>query len=435
MTTGLVAVRRNLTPGAVFFRQTGNVVEYSLDQVTWRIAFVLPKSGSVTPQSVLNVIQDMTLNEYNRFITQQYNGTVNLTNINTILDSPTSRIERNFCSAAKVLASIFVRLVNDAKQAEHENYWRDQAAGAGFAAGVIGLFLVIASGPVGWIAAGSALFFKIALAGAAVGAAAGAATVFETMKDDMPDLTPEDAALIACYIYRNTQGGTTGRTGIQMALYANYADLPPIDSSIAAGFASMFANIPELYSHWLTMLTDAEVVPCECGGCRVVDGAEFTPVKSGDAQGATCFPLLTGGMRSTPTRAPYTPSNFKYLQATYTLEEPYINNQVDTLRANFVTTKYGVQSGLSWGTNWVIAISISGPFSQSASYTMNMTQVLAAGGPGVRAFGADFSNVTLTHGVSTVSFAMRLNYASSNTSDDVNCDTVLTHAEICLRGP
>jgi hypothetical protein len=411
------------------------VVEYSLDQVTWHIAFVLPKSGSVTPQSVLNVIQDMTLNEYNSFITQQYNGTVNLTNINAVLESGASRIERNFCSAAKVLASIFVRLVNDAKQAEHENYWRDQAAGAGFAAGVIGLFLVIASGPVGWVAAGSALFFKIALAGAAVGAAAGAATLFETMKDDMPDLSPEDAALIACYIYRNTQGGTTGRTGIQMALYANYADLPPIDSSIAAGFASMFANIPELYSHWLTMLTDAEVVPCECGGCIVLDGAELTPVTAGNANAPTCFPLLTGGMRSTPTRAPYVPTNFKYLSALYTLPEPYINNQVDSLRANFITTKYGVQSGLSWGSHWVLAMSISGPFAQGATYYLDMTGINALGGAGVRAFGADFTNVTLAHGVSAVSFSMRTNYASSNPSDDINCDTVLTHVEICLRGP
>lgn len=429
----VIAIRRNLSPGAVFFRQTGNIVEYSLDNLTWHIAFILPKSASITPQSVLNVIQDMTLNEYNSFVTQQYNGTVNLTNINAILESPTSRIERNFCSASKVLAAMFVRLVNVAKQAEHENYWRDQAAGAGFAAGVIGLFLAIATGPVGWIAAGSALAAKIAIAGAAVGVAAGAATVFETMKDDMPDLGPEDAALIACYIYRNTRDGTTGKTGIQMALYANFPDLPPIDSSIAAGFASLFASVPELYSHWLTMLTDAEVIPCECGGCDVIDGVEFDIVAAGDATRPTGYKLATGGIRTTVSKWDYAPTNFKYLAVTRNLPAPTIDNQVDSVRVGFVTTKYGLQSGLSWGTNSVVEIRVIGPGASPAIVSYNMAQVTALGGPGVRSFGGDFSTVTMPNGASQIQITHRVMYGSLVNENEF--DTVLTHAEICMRGP
>lgn len=429
----IIAIRKNLSPGAVFFRQAGNVVEYSLDSVTWHIAFVLPKSGSVTPQSVLNVIQDMTLNEYNSFVNQQYSGTVTINNINAVLDNPTSRIERNFCSAAKVLASMFVQLSNSAKQAEHENYWRDQAAGAGFAAGVIGLFLAIASGPVGWVAAGSALFFKIALAGAAVGAAAGAATLFETMRDDVPPLNADDAALIACYIYRNTQGGTTGKTGIQNALFVNYADLPPIDSSIAAGFAAVFANIPELYSHWLTMLTDAEIVPCECGGCMVLDGVEFDIVHAGTANGPTGYKLATGGIRTTPSKWGYATSNYKYLAVTYDLPTPVIDNQVDSVRVNFVTTKYGLQSGLNWGTNTVVEIRAVGPGASPAIMAWDMAAVTALGGPGVRTFGADFSGVTFPNGASQIQISHRVMYGSLANENEF--DTVLTHAEICLRGP
>lgn len=52
MSAGIVAVRRNLTPGAVFFRQQGRLVQYSLDGESWQDAFYLPAGADAPDETV-----------------------------------------------------------------------------------------------------------------------------------------------------------------------------------------------------------------------------------------------------------------------------------------------------------------------------------------------------------------------------------------------
>lgn len=418
MTTGLVAVRRNLTPGAVFFRQQGTLVEYSLDGETWRPAFILPRENrpSVPPQ-IINTFADKTINEYITLNNQQFFGSVNVANIYTLADNVQTRLSRNLCAASKLLAATFVAIANEAKQHNHESYWQSQAAGAGVATAGIGILLFMA-GPLGWIALGASTISWLTGAGIAIGSYASLSAYLETLDSDIPELTAADADLIACYIYRNTKNPSVGKAGIQNALFVHFDDLDAPPDGTPEAFAEMFDAIPNLYTSWLAGLTDQEVIPCECGGCFDTLGAEWTP---GVNQG---YRLLNGGLSINPTRGGQI--NYYQLGASYELDEPYINNQVDSVRLHFLTTGYATP-------DWALRTTISGPFSQSNMVQYSVAQMPP---PGVQVVTVDFSAVTLAHGVSTVSIQHRLNYSSYlAASGDANVRTILTAAEICLRGP
>lgn len=426
MTTGLVAVRRNLTPGAVFFRQKGNIVEYSLDNVTWKIAFVLGTQKQTVSPSVLTLIDNMTVNEFIAFNNKQFINNITSNTLETVATQPAARIDKNICQASQLLAAAFVAAANAAKQIEHENYWRDWAAGQGLAVGAIGILLVMA-GPLGWIAIGAGVTKILTVIGAGLAASASAGTWFETLRDDTPPLTDEDAALIACYIYRNTKQGTTGKAGIQNALLVNWADLPAIDNDIAVAFADMFDADPSLYSVWLAGLTDLDVVACECGGCAEIDPATCT------VESNTGYMLLSGGLRSVPRAA----STEKALVFNFPIEA---GQQVDYITLNFTTTQYQKHSTIGWagvdcrcrvfGQNLPLAYAeIIKPVADISPHAIDANTYAG----GVQKLTYDFTGVTFSGGGTTGS--VRVAHTLARGVVGMGADTIFTGGEICYRGP
>src|SRR5690606_34088651 len=139
-------------------------------------------------------------------------------------------------------------------------------------------------------------------------------------------------------------------------------------------FEEFITNQPSVYATWLTMLTEAASDACVCGGCQQLEVGSAVQTNG----------LLVHGDRliTRRDRSSYAPSNFKYLSATYSV--PLC--QVDTMRAEFVTSGYTVQSGLAWGSNWIVALTISGPYNQSSTWTVG-----ALPPAGAQFFEADFS--------------------------------------------
>lgn len=421
----IIAVRRNLTPGAVFFRQRGNIVEYSLDNTTWRVAFVLGTQRATVPPSVLTLVDNMTVNEFINFNNQQFINNITSTTLTEIVNNPASRIDKNICQASQLLAAAFVAAANEAKQSEHENHWRDWAAGMGLRTAAIGLLLVMA-GPLGWVAIGAGVTKALSLIGAGLAVGAGASGWFETLRDDTPPMTDADVELIACYIYRNTKTGTVGKAGIQNALLVNWADLPPIDNDIAVAFAEMFDADPTLYSVWLSGLTDLDVVACECGGCDEIDPATST------IEGNTGYFLLSGGIRTIP-RAP---TAEKGLVFNFPIQS---GQQVDTVTLNFVTTQYQKHSTIGWaGVRLAVRIfgMVSGtgyadkskPVTELSPYLVDANTY--AGGMQTLTF--DFTDTTFNTGTSGT---IRVTHMLTQGVAGVGADSVFTGGRVCYRGP
>lgn len=418
----IIAVRRNLSPGAVFFRQTGRVVEYSLDSVTWKQAFILPRGTEpVMPPDVIEYLEDKTIQNFIDFHYSQYINNISINNLTELLASPQTRIERNICAASQALAIAAATVINAIKEEEGDAKSRfDAAATKIIAAGISG------AAPIAAFTRKLPPKVAIILEVIAIGMFAAADAIdYIASFDNIPDLLDsDDTAVIACYIYRSVRNSPNiGKSGLQLALSSQqFPDLPPLPQGTATAYYDIWEFTPDLYTTYLAALLDMDEERCECGGCYVLN-----PL-NGEIVAGSGYPLLSGGVRTTPTRAPYG-GNYKKLAMHFSdiLPEPYINNQVDKVTLNFITTQYGQLGGQAY----TLRVTIGGPGSQF----FNRDILLSALPPAGVQVGivADFSTVTLANGVSYVSFDHRTNYVEPTL--DPNRETVFTGGEICLRGP
>lgn len=127
----LIAVRRNLTPGAVFFRQSGSKLLYSLDSVSWSEAYDFGRMTTTQAgQTTVNAWSN-----YNN-LTEIYDGDV--TNIN-IKWAPTTGLDE---TARKQVICYMVDLVLKTKIAQVRELYRlqdqDEDNGLSIAAGILG---------------------------------------------------------------------------------------------------------------------------------------------------------------------------------------------------------------------------------------------------------------------------------------------------------
>lgn len=431
----IIAVRRNLSPGAVFFRQIGRVVEYSLDQVTWYYAFELPR-GSVTQISgdVFNSFADMTIQQFVEFNTSIYN-TPNGISPTTIDDiaAGAGKIERNLCSASKALAIAVGTLVNALKEEAGDEKMRWDAAvtrivGRGVAVGAF----------VGWKT--KFLTPKVAgFLGFVVGAMEATADIidFVTALDNVPDLLDaDDIDVVACYIYRRVQTNPSmGREALANSLYlAQLPDLPMLPVGTADAFHAVMMSTPEVYSHFLAMTLDTDEATCECGGCIILKPWDAEIINNSG------YKLLNGGVKTTPTYAPYAPTNWKYLWLRYNIPT---GQQVDYVTVNYTTSQYLKSSSLGWGTNRILAVSVYGlynapPITNNARLALTITGVSdytvsnTTNSGGVKSFTFDFSGITFENGTTgQLDLSHRTAYAVSG----LGADTIFTGGKICFRGP
>lgn len=428
----IIAVRRNLTPGAVFFRQIGRVVEYSLDRVTWIYAFELPRgSGTTISQDVYNSLENFTLQQFINLNTSIYNtpSAVTTTTIDQIA-AGAGRIERNLCSASKALAAAAATLINLIIEEEGDAQMRADAAVSKIVGGGLG---------VGATVAWNAKWLTPKVAGF-LGLMAAAITVtadvidFVASLDNVPDiLTDDDIDVMACYLYRTTQvNPNVGREGLSLALSSQqFPELPLLPQGTTTAFYDIMQLTPELYSEFLAMTLDADETTCECGGCITLKPWDAEIINNSG------YKLLNGGVKSTPDYSPYTPTNYKYLWLRFAIPT---GQQIDSVTVNFTTTQYIKSSALNWGTTTVLGVTASGLYGgqssagfgltigQVSDYTINNT----TNSGGVKSFTFDFSGITFTNGTTgELNITHRLSYVANG----LGADTIFTGGKICFRGP
>lgn len=176
-----LAVRRNLQPGFVAFKQEGSRLLYTLDNVTWQTAFDYSRfitqpnvSDGITPQQVLDILRialknSPNANPYNFFPAD--------------MKAVGLEIERGDCVAAGYVAELFVDFWNEASQAEYEGTFSDAtgiiegvlndifqavlfAAGIAASGSIVGIPVGVALGGLSLVAPLAAEFY----AGVSVGA-------------------------------------------------------------------------------------------------------------------------------------------------------------------------------------------------------------------------------------------------------------------------
>lgn len=427
----IIAVRRNLSPGAVFFRQIGRVVEYSLDRVTWFYAFELPRgTGTTISQTVYNTFADKTIQEFIDFNANFYSahGSITTTNIDQIA-AGAGRIERNLCSASKALAAAAATTINAVKEEQGDDELRWENARLKIAGGVAST----AGGVAVWAKwIGPKWGGLIVLIGTAM-AAVGEVTDYILAFDNVPDLLDaDDVDTLACYIYRATQNNPNiGRDGLKFALNSmQLPDLPPLPQGTDEAFRWIMELSPELYSEFLAMTLDMDEIGCDCGGCELILPEEVT-INNGSG-----YLLLTGGVKTTATNAPYG-GNYKALGLSW--QSPSLS-QVDRIELNYVTTQYLKSTAVNWGTTTIVGVDLIGTVAPAKSYTKQITEIA----PVV------ISNTTNQGGIQKIVFdltsepapvngaglvSMNINHRVGYAVNGLGADTVFTGGRVCYRGP
>lgn len=118
-----LAVRRNLQPGFVAFKQEGSRLLYTLDNVTWQTAFDYSRfitqpnvSDGITPQQVLDILRIALKNSPNANPYNFFPADMKAVGIEA---------ERGDCVAAGYVAELFVDFWNEAAKAEYEGTFSD----------------------------------------------------------------------------------------------------------------------------------------------------------------------------------------------------------------------------------------------------------------------------------------------------------------------
>lgn len=418
----IIAIRRNLSPGAVFFRQRGNIVEYSLDRETWEIAFLLPSERRTVNPSQFEAIDAMTIEEFLTINNYTYNNAITVANIDAIAATQ-GQIRRNLCTASTLLAAAFVHMLNAVKEETGDAETRFLGAGSALAGGALGLFLLLT--PAGWIGAGVASILGLISAGLGLG---GAAAAFVAEADNVPNLEQDDMELILCYLLRAASASAADKDAMRDALSQTYDDLSPLPVGVEDAWVELWDISPTLYSVWLAGLTDLEASTCNCGGC-----VDIIPWECTVTAGAG-YKTLEGFIKTTFDNSAYG-GNFKGMTITFPNVE--IGAQIDEIALNFVTTEYQKSSALGWSITPIeITLGAAGGSPVTASKTItevspNIISTTRRAG-GVQRFIFDLTASTLTGGSNgNLAIVKRTAYATAG----IGADSIFTGGTICYRSP
>lgn len=411
----LIAVRRNLPAGAVFFRQTGAVVEYSFDNTNWRRGWVMQTVPTATIDPELyDLIANLDVDEFTASIANQITQSITVNNWFQYMTEPKTKLDGSLCAASKALAASAAHMINTVRESDGDAALRFQGAGAGLAGGALGLLVLIS--PAGWIAGGIATL--LTAIGAALGLGGGIAQ-FVAEADNTPDIDAETLALMACKIYRAAKQQGANAATLRGALGVSHADLDPVDVNIVSAYEALWDTAPQLYSVYLAYLTEVESSTCVCGQCRVALPPLF------DAGVTGYVSLIPMALIINPARVPQT--NEYVLSATYTLPAELQGRQMDSIVSRWIVTGYGAEYG-----GWTLRLSVNGYLNQT-----HLTQFSRAQLPpvGIQEVHHDFTASNLQNGVDTISFQYRMNYSSYLAAGaDATAKVALLGMTYCLRG-
>lgn len=411
----IIGIRRDLPAGVVFFRQTGAVVEYSFDNVLWRLGWIMQQtpSNAVSPE-LYELIADMDISEFTQSITQQLTTTITVNNWLQYAADPKTKLDGNLCAASKVLAAAAAHMINVTREAAGDDATRYQAAGATVGAGGIALLLLIT--PPGWIAGGVAAL--LAGIGAVLGLG-GSIGDFVAYADNTPDIDSDTLAEMACHIYRAAKTSGANAATLRNALSVSHDDIDAIPAAIASAYEALWDTAPQLYSVYLAYLTESENSECVCGQCRPAYPSLW------DA-GATGYPsVVPMALIINPTRV-YQTNEYK-LQAAYTLPAEYQGRQIDSVTTRWLVTGYGAEQ-----SGWTLRVSITGYLNQISTVSYARAQLPAVG---YQEIVTDFTGATLQNGVDGLTVIYRTNYSSYLApAADATSKVMLIGCTYCMRG-
>lgn len=405
----IIAVRRNLSPSAVFYVQQGANVYYSLDRVNWSLAWTFPEYPA--PATYYN--DNTTVNNVFTLSQSTANTVITVGDVvNNSWGTSLSQTERNLCGASLAAAAVFLTWLDAVNE---ERYDAQASALANFQnviAGLAGVLSLVAAPLTG---GGSIALYAGIMAGGF--AAGGAITTAVADLDNVPDqVNADNLKAVACAIRDSMLVSGAGRSAFKAALYGHST----ITEEAADAFSSLVDALPQMYATYLTMVTDAHSQACVCDGCEELyfANASFT----------NGIILRSNRLLSRQHRTLYLPSNFKYLTVVWDVPDC----QVDSVTVDLLVNNHVAQSGLSWGTNWFMACTIAGAFNQSSTITLAPPDWTT--GHSTRTF--DFTGVTLAHGVQSVQVSYRVVYASTlagQQSLDPTAEVTFLRAEYCVR--
>jgi len=265
----IIAVRRNLAPNALFWKQIGNYVFASLDNVNFELAFILPMPTSgggggsyFTDNS--EKIEQFTNKYYQEtnvidlliaLIQKPANRTEFINNMDTVEKQAFSK--KAICQASYALMLGLRSVINDAKAgtlAESPEIQTAKTGGdiAGAGLGIAGLF--VGATPIG-----------LALVAGGIAISIGTGLLSQAVLESAPEISDEQLEALACCVYEAMKSGAGD--------YATFAgagcDLPDFSWS---DFAT-----PEVYAGWLAMVEQGETVGgCPCELCMTAKPANGT---------------------------------------------------------------------------------------------------------------------------------------------------------------
>lgn len=230
-----LAIRRNLQPGYVAFRQRGTLLEYSLDNVSWNVAYDFSGLLGTTINE-----QSNTYNEWYETVTNNYNGTPQSIAPGLTYDGSwkDAARDKSLCVTIRVALDAFRAAIDTHRQviAGVENY--DEAAAAtAQVSGLAAAGAVLSAAGVAIFGISTAGLGWIALGAAAGGAAALGVQFWESQNEDLSHWDNDEALEnVACFMYNGLAGQnvTLTRWRALRAQLATYPNPPPGDEIEAA---------------------------------------------------------------------------------------------------------------------------------------------------------------------------------------------------------
>ncbi len=184
----LIAVRRNLQPGAVFFRQVGHRLEYSLDKITWGLAYDFGHLACIDPEAATQHADIVTT-------WAGYDGTAASIGPDLVFDTTSQDYYRDIalCLAMDSIFSMYERMIHLAAFEWPLNILQAaaQAAAQGFASAQPLLAYNVASA---WRVSEAAKMFGL--------------TIAQELSEGPPELSEAALAQIKCCAYNNLKGAT-----------------------------------------------------------------------------------------------------------------------------------------------------------------------------------------------------------------------------------
>lgn len=376
----IIAVRRNLSPGAVFFRQNGTVLEYSLDNVTWSLAYDF---GGIGGGVALSVSADYVTAQNNvTNILNSYNGNVSSIAPSLVFAGNGTDYPRDvaLCFALDLWFDFLQTGENFSQQAGFANQ-----LGQSFSQ--VGLDLALAAGGTALTGVGLPLAVKMAVI------ALGAGFLGFVLQNIDPIISKahwnaDAVANVKCCVYESLKGQTPTATRFANALdpdNCGFAGVGTDERKILDDVAQLL-NDRNTYLSFLAIaqqaygyLTASYKCPCEDRWTHTLDftGPVFPPdVEIVLTGGLTHQPYagLTSNVRAQPSYKLNQSFSMFGLRAEYTMTlgagstTPYFRSQwIGATAPQFLNFE-----GNATGVNVVFEEFKTAPLAMNGDFTLDM---------------------------------------------------------------